>query len=406
VGEFDEMIEITEAQRQIDSARFRMARLAIAVAREGCYRSWRTSGEEQPRLFGLDMAPFLQPQPRFTWQREALPDPWIPGDFRRPVVGAEIERNRFGDYVAARQWYATPAMCEPQAQTVELLLRSRAAAGRQFRADHACDPEKWLFLDTEATGFIGGAGNLAFLIGLAWWDSGGIQIEQLFMRDAAEEYSILLELARRLRKRPVLVTFNGKSFDWPLLVSRFQMTRAIDVPVLKAHLDFLHPAREIWKLQIGSVKLGHLEERVLGAESLGWSRREDIDSALIPGIYFDYVCGRSHRLEGVFRHNRMDLRGLAALAGRILQMLSLTGEAAPSTDRQALELYGMARFFGRRGHHAIARRYCECALEIGLPVSVASQAQMELARFVKRELRKTRTRHPRARRTKIGKRIS
>jgi hypothetical protein len=202
----------------------------------------------------------------------------------------------------------------------------------------------------------------------------------------------------------VLVTFNGKSFDWPLLASRFRMTRAIAVPVLKVHLDFLHPAREIWKLQVGSAKLGHLEERVLGAESLGWSRREDIDSALIPGIYFDYVCGRSHRLECVFRHNRMDLRGLAALAGRILQMVSLNGQAASANDHAALELYGLARFFGRRGHHGIARRYCESALEMGLPVPVALQAQQELARFVKRELRKTRG--SRAKRKKISKRIS
>lgn len=307
-------------------------------------------------------------------------DPWC------PPLGAEIARNRFGQYVAARQWYATPAMCEPDQHTLELLLRSRGA-GKELRADHLCDPEKWLFLDTEATGFIGGAGTLPFLIGLAWWDSGGIQIEQLFMRDAAEEYSILLELRRRIRKRPVLVTFNGKSFDWPLLVGRFQLTRAIAVPVLKAHLDFLHPAREIWKMQIGSVKLGHLEERVLGPESLGWSRREDIDSALIPEIYFDYVCGRSHQLEGVFRHNRMDLRGLAALAGRILQMLSMNAETGAEGGREALELYGLARFFGKRGQHGIARRYCQCALEAGLPATVAPQAREELARFTRRELR-------------------
>jgi uncharacterized protein YprB with RNaseH-like and TPR domain len=332
---------------------------------------------------------FLKSQPPSPWRRETFPNPSTEADPSWPVLGAEVARNRFGQYIAARQWHATPAMYEADARTMELLLSSRSTS-KPFRANHACDPEKWLFLDTEATGFIGGAGNLAFLIGLAWWDSGGIQIEQLFMRDAAEEYSILLELARRLRKRPVLVTFNGKSFDWPLLVSRFQMTRAIAVPALELHLDFLHPAREIWKLQVGSAKLGHLEERVLGAESLGWSRREDIDSALIPGIYFDYVCGRSHRLEGVFRHNRMDLRGLAALAGRILQMLSPNDGLAPANDRQALELYGLARFFGRRGHHGVARRYCESALELGLPVSVTPQAQLELARFVKRELRKTR----------------
>jgi uncharacterized protein YprB with RNaseH-like and TPR domain len=332
-------------------------------------------------FLGLERAPSRRLCP--------LPNPSTEEPFSWPALGAEVARNRFGQYIAARQWYATPAMCEPDRLAMELLLHSRAA-DNHMPASHASDPEKWLFVDTEATGFIGGAGNLAFLIGLAWWDSGGIQIEQLFMRDASEEYSILLELGRRIRKRPVLVTFNGKSFDWPLLVSRFQMTRAIAVPVLKAHLDFLHPAREIWKLRIGSVKLGQLEERVLGAESLGWSRREDTDSALIPGIYFDYVCGRSHRLEGVFRHNRMDLRGLAALAGRILQMLSLNGDARPETGLEALELYGMARFFGRRGQHGIARRYCQCALEAGLPASVAPQACEELARFTKRDLRMSR----------------
>jgi len=318
-----------------------------------------------------------------TLRRE--PDPlWL-------ALGAETARNRFGEYVTARQWYTTPARFEPEAQAMDLLLRSRAG-GKPFRANHAANPEKWLFLDTEATGFIGGAGNLAFLIGLAWWDSGGIQIEQFFMRDAAEEYSILLELARRLRKRPVLVTFNGKSFDWPLLASRFQMTRAIAVPILDAHLDFLHPAREIWKLQIGGVKLGHLEERVLGAESLGWSRREDIDSALIPGIYFDYACGKAERMEAVFRHNRMDLRGLAALAGRILQILSTNHETAPEGKHEALEWYGMARFFGRRGQHAKARHYCECALQLGLPGAIAGQARQELARYAKREARKEATR--------------
>jgi hypothetical protein len=337
----------------------------------------------------LDMAAPLARRLSSTWQRETLretpsrePDPfWL-------ALGGKIARNRFGEYVAARQWYATPAMYEPDANTMELLLRPRTF-GKPFPANHATNPEKWLFLDTETTGFIGGAGNLAFLIGLAWWDSGGIQIEQIFMGDAAEEYSMLLELARRLRKRPVLVTFNGKSFDWPLLVSRFQMTRAIEVPVLDAHLDFLHPAREIWKLQIGGVKLRDLEERVLGPQSLGWSRREDIDSSLIPGIYFDYVCGRAHHLEGVFRHNRMDLRGLAALAGRILQILSINHDT-PENEDQALELYGVARFFGRRGQHTRARRYCECALELGLPGAIAGQARQDLSRFVRRELRKTR----------------
>jgi uncharacterized protein len=335
------------------------------------------------------------PEPRLSsnWRREPLPSFAAEEIPNWPASGAEIARNRFGTYVAARQWYATPAMFKPDADAVKLLLHSRTARAH-FRENHALNPEKWLFVDTEATGFIGGSGNLAFMIGLAWWDAGGIQIEQLFMRDQAEEYSILLELARRLRKRPVLVTFNGKSFDWPLLESRFRMTRAIGIPILDAHLDFLHPAREIWKLQIGSVKLGHLEERVLGAGFLGWSRCEDINSAMIPGIYFDYVYGRAHGMDGVFRHNRMDLRGLAALAGRILQMLSMDHDAAPENGGQALELYGLARFFGRRGEDTKARRFCECALHMGLPNAIADDAEQQLAKFIKREFRKVRTPRP------------
>jgi len=344
------------------------------------------------------MATHFEPRLASRWRREPLPNASAEETSPNwPALGAEIARNRFGTYVAARQWYATPAMFQPDADALKLLLHSRTAC-RHFRANHALNPEKWLFLDTEATGFIGGGGNLAFLIGLAWWDAGGIQIEQLFMRDPAEEYSILLELAIRLRKHPVLVTFNGKSFDWPLLESRFRTTRTIDVPVLNAHLDFLHPAREIWKLQIGSVKLGHLEERVLGAESLGWSRREDINSAMIPGIYFDYVCGRAQQMEGVFRHNRMDLRGLAALAGRILQVLSIEHGAAAENGLQALELYGVARFFGRRGQHTKARKCCERALRLGLQSGIAGDAEQDLARFIKRELRKARTCTPKAKR--------
>src|SRR6266550_1823638 len=121
------------------------------------------------------------------------------------------------------------------------------------------DPDKWLFLDTETTGLAGGTGTYAFLIGLAWWDACGLQVEQFFMRDFAEEHSLLHELSHRIAERPVLVTFNGKSFDWPLLENRFTMTRSIAVPKLAAHLDLLHPARALWKLRLGSVRLGELE---------------------------------------------------------------------------------------------------------------------------------------------------
>src|SRR5579871_4082114 len=181
-------------------------------------------------------------------------------------------------------------MCAADPAVLRLLLPAgkRVTAREAERAvAEASDPNHWLFLDTETTGLAGGTGTYAFLVGLAWWDAGGLQVEQLFMRDHGEEHSVLTEIARHLKERPVLVTFNGKSFDWPLLDTRFRMTRAIGVPKLAAHLDFLHPARRLWRLGLGSVRLQELERRVLNAESLGWSREYDIDSSRIPEFYFD-----------------------------------------------------------------------------------------------------------------------
>ena len=145
-----------------------------------------------------------------------------------------------------------------------------AAPNARTRAkllESAADPEQWLFLDTETTGLAGGTGTYAFLVGIAWWDAGGLQVEQFFMRDLDEEHSLLLELSERMAKRPVLVTFNGKSFDWPLLETRYRMTRAIPSFTPKVHLDLLHPARQLWRLRLGSVRLKDLERHVLAAKA-------------------------------------------------------------------------------------------------------------------------------------------
>ncbi len=141
------------------------------------------------------------------------------------------------------------------------------ARRHKTRSIAAIDPEQWLFLDTETTGLAGGTGTYPFLVGIAWWDAGGLQVEQFFMRDLDEEHSLLLELSERMAKRPILVTFNGKSFDWPLLETRYRMTRRIRAATPTAHLDLLHPARQLWRLRLGSVRLKELERHVLAAEA-------------------------------------------------------------------------------------------------------------------------------------------
>ncbi len=299
------------------------------------------------------------------------------------LLGAGVATNHFGEHLAIRNWFSTPEFAEPSPATLELLSRTRdELVSRKTRAALE-DPEKWLFLDTETTGLAGGTGTYAFLIGLASWDAGGLQVEQFFMRDFAEEHSLLQELTQRIAERPVLVTFNGKSFDWPLLESRFTMTRSIAVPKLAAHLDLLHPARALWKLRLGSVRLVELERHILDAPRLGWHRENDVSSALIPQFYFDYLRGGpAEPLAGVVRHNQMDLRGLAALFGKINEMLSESSGAVNGVE--SLDLFGLSRFLQRRGEDDRAHSACSQALAIGLPAEFRPKAHRELAQMAKR----------------------
>jgi uncharacterized protein YprB with RNaseH-like and TPR domain len=299
------------------------------------------------------------------------------------LIGAGVVKNRYGEHLTVRNWFSAPEFVEPLPSALELLSRTRDEfLSRRTRAALE-DSAKWLFLDTETTGLAGGTGTYAFLVGLAWWDAGGLQVEQFFMRDFTEEHSLLHELAARLAERPVLVTFNGKSFDWPLLENRFTMTRAITLPRLAAHLDLLHPARALWRLRLGSVRLVDLERYVLDAPRLGWHRENDVASALIPQIYFDYLRGDSPApLASVVQHNQMDLRGLAALYGKINALL---GEHdCGSNDTDSLDLFGLSRFLHRRGESDRAHSACAQAIDLGLPAELRTRARHELAQMAKR----------------------
>ena len=305
------------------------------------------------------------------------------------LLGAGVATNHFGEHLAVRNWFSTPEFAEPSYTTLEMLSRTREESVSRKTRVALEDPEKWLFLDTETTGLAGGTGTYAFLIGLAWWDAGGLQVEQFLMRDFAEEHSLLLELSQRLAERPVLVTFNGKSFDWPLLENRFTMTRSIAVPKLAAHLDLLHPARALWKLRLGSVRLVELERHVLDSARLGWQRDNDVSSALIPQFYFDYLRGGPiEPLAAVVRHNQMDLRGLAALFGKINGLLSQQADAA--MEIESLDLFGLSRFLQRRGENDRAHLACAQALEIGLPAEFRPKACRDLAQMAKRRGEHTR----------------
>jgi hypothetical protein len=223
----------------------------------------------------------------------------------------------------------------------------------------------------------GGTGTYPFLVGIAWWDAGGLEVEQFFMREQSEEHSVLVALAERMAERRVLITFNGKSFDWPLLETRFRMTRAIKLPAPRAHIDFLHPSRNLWRLRLGSVRLQNLEKHVLG-----WNRGIDVMSELIPSIYFDFLRGGSpDPLVPIFHHNQMDLRGLAGLASRVLALLSQPEQHG--TD--ALEFFGISRICERRGESIRARKLYQHSIARALPPETDRAARWSLSRLAKRE---------------------
>jgi uncharacterized protein YprB with RNaseH-like and TPR domain len=299
------------------------------------------------------------------------------------ILGASPKCNRFGEHLALRRWFSevlggertgeAASFSAPEGELDSAALRLLAPGAPQ----EATDPQQWLFLDTETTGLAGGSGTYAFLVGIAWWDAGGLEVEQFFMREHSEEHSLLVALAERMAERRVLVTFNGKSFDWPLLETRYRMTRRIQPPAPRAHLDFLHPARNLWRARLGSVRLAELERHVLG-----WNRGTDVMSELIPSIYFDFLRGGPPEpMVPIFHHNQMDLRGLAALASRVLSLLG----NPEKHGQDGLELFGVSRICERRGECIRARGLYERSIASELPTETDRAARRSLAVLAKRE---------------------
>jgi uncharacterized protein len=162
---------------------------------------------------------------------------------------------------------------------------------------------RWAFLDTETTGLAGGSGTYAFLIGVGRVTAEGFRVRQFFMRDYGEEPSLLWALAEHLANFDVLVTYNGKTYDQPLLETRYRMARARPPFARLAHLDLLHGARRLWKLRLESCRLVDLENQILGVE-----REGDLPGEMIPYVYFEYLrTQQAWKVVPIFHHNAVDL---------------------------------------------------------------------------------------------------
>src|SRR5579863_5959441 len=237
-------------------------------------------------------------------------------------------------------------------------------------------PKRWAFLDTETTGLAGGTGTYAFLIGVGSISDDGFRVRQFFMRDYSEEASVLASLGEHLAKFDVLITYNGKAFDQPLLETRYRMVRARPPFSRMEHLDLLFGARRLWKLRLDSCRLVDLENRVLGVE-----RQGDLPGEMIPYYYFEYLrMQQAFRLVPIFHHNAIDIVSLACLTAIVPAAF---GSPDGTLFRHGADLIGLARWLLAAGRDEEALGLYRRAVDLGLPDDLLFRSLAEIGSIEK-----------------------
>ena len=246
----------------------------------------------------------------------------------------------------------------------------------------AAPPERWAFLDTETTGLAGGCGAYAFLIGVGRITREGFRVRQFLMREYVEEGSMLQALDSHLADFDVLITYNGKTYDQPLLESRYRLAWRKPPFARLHHVDLLHGARRLWKLRLENCRLIQLEQEVLGFERDG-----DLPGELIPHVYFDYLRSReAQHLVPILHHNAIDILTLACLT-------AIVPAAFRSTDSESLsrvgvrrgeELAGIARWLLSSDENEQALELFKRAVDAGLPDALLFRSLWDIALLQKK----------------------
>ncbi|WP_420642157.1 ribonuclease H-like domain-containing protein [Candidatus Leptofilum sp.] len=262
------------------------------------------------------------------------------------------------------------------------LLDFAPAAAAPFIKDErlaAHDFRDFLFLDTETTG-LAGAGTLAFMVGVGFFEPSThgerFVVRQYFLRDHGDEPAMLLLLDELLTQKAGLVTFNGRSFDIPLLEGRFIMNRLPTDLAERPHFDLLHPARRLWRHRLGSCALSSLENNLLGLRR----SQEDVPGWLIPSLYNNYLhSGDARELVRVFYHNQIDMVSMVTLAARVTRLLS-----QPDPSDHPIDLYSLGRWQADLGLQKAAEQNLRLAAQGDLPLELYHQNLHRLALLLKR----------------------
>ncbi len=234
------------------------------------------------------------------------------------------------------------------------------------------------FLDTETTGLAGGAGTLVFLTGVGVWTGEGVELHQVFLRDPDEEGAAMAYLDALLADVTGLVTFNGHTFDLPLLETRFVLQRQSPRWRALPHLDLLPVARRLWRDHLSSRRLGHLEEAILDVQRTA----DDMPGWMIPAAYRRYLrTGATGEIRRIFYHNEIDILSLVTLLTHTARLV-----AAPEANEPAAgEWVGIGRVYETAEQLDRAEAAWRCALDADtLPEDVAARLWRELGLRPKR----------------------
>ncbi|MBN2345601.1 MAG: ribonuclease H-like domain-containing protein [Candidatus Aminicenantes bacterium] len=242
----------------------------------------------------------------------------------------------------------------------------------------AVDPRRVVFFDSETTGLAGGTGTVPFMLGFGFFAEQAFQVRIFVLLGLEREGEFLDAVARFLKEKEfsAVVTYNGRAFDLPLLETRYVLQRRRSPLQGMPHLDFLFPARTIWRNTFDSRKLGYLGEMLLGL-----SRDDDVDGSDIPALYFSFLRHQAFSLiDPVVEHNAMDLVGLAAvllLGVLYLDDHSLTGDGG--------EIFGLGRVCERAGLLGRAEEFYKIARQVSARSDVGALATRRLSVLLKKK---------------------
>ena len=298
------------------------------------------------------------------------------------VEGQEIESAQGHTFMALERYPLH--YHHGHAALASLLLQPASIAAQLGREPRLADANlsRAVFLDTETTGLSGGAGTLAFLVGIGTFEDEAFHLRQYFLRDPDEEAAMLSALADLASDYQAIVTFNGRGFDLPLLQTRYILARMRPKWLGLPHLDLLSPARRVWRDRLPSCALSSLETHVLGIQRT----QDDVPGYLIPQMYLDYLrTGDARDMLRVMYHNRQDILSMVTLATQLCQIF-----AGPSADESLdpADLVSLGKWYEDLGLNAQAEQAFRAALERDLLLLTRAAALTRLGLLLKRQERR------------------